>query len=192
MRGQHLAVGLADARGRRGRHDRQVHGRRGDGLLECAHRAKGSRGRRFARPFARIEAASEPPTPRWPRRGCPEVSVGIGLNTGPASVGLMGSKDRLSYTCNRRQRDAGRAAGGADADLRNRQIAVGDATRRPHCPRVCARCAGPGRGQGVRTGGTGSPRAPEGTEGLESSDRHAGRGPRGLSSHRNWTKPRTG
>ncbi|AHM04781.1 Adenylate cyclase [Roseibacterium elongatum DSM 19469] len=31
--------------------------------------------------------------------GLPPVSVGIGINTGPASVGLMGSRDRLSYTC---------------------------------------------------------------------------------------------
>ncbi|MBY6199877.1 adenylate/guanylate cyclase domain-containing protein [Maritalea mobilis] len=31
--------------------------------------------------------------------GLPPVSVGIGVNTGPASVGLMGSRDRLSYTC---------------------------------------------------------------------------------------------
>jgi len=33
------------------------------------------------------------------REGLPELSVGIGVNTGPASVGLMGSQDRLNYTC---------------------------------------------------------------------------------------------
>ncbi len=32
-------------------------------------------------------------------QGLPRINLGIGLNTGPASVGLMGSKDRLSYTC---------------------------------------------------------------------------------------------
>lgn len=32
-------------------------------------------------------------------RGLPPISVGMGLNTGLASVGLMGSRDRLSYTC---------------------------------------------------------------------------------------------
>ena len=32
-------------------------------------------------------------------QGLPRVNLGIGLNTGPASVGLMGSRDRLSYTC---------------------------------------------------------------------------------------------
>ncbi|MCR9088060.1 MAG: adenylate/guanylate cyclase domain-containing protein [Rhodobacteraceae bacterium] len=31
--------------------------------------------------------------------GLPEVSVGVGVNTGPCFVGLMGSSDRLSYTC---------------------------------------------------------------------------------------------
>ena len=29
----------------------------------------------------------------------PRINLGVGLNTGPASVGLMGSRDRLSYTC---------------------------------------------------------------------------------------------
>lgn len=32
-------------------------------------------------------------------QGLPRVNLGAGLNTGPASVGLMGSRDRLSYTC---------------------------------------------------------------------------------------------
>ena len=31
--------------------------------------------------------------------GLPSVGIGIGINTGPAFVGLMGSRDRLSYTC---------------------------------------------------------------------------------------------
>ncbi|WP_420862641.1 CHASE2 domain-containing protein [Algirhabdus cladophorae] len=34
-----------------------------------------------------------------PAQGLPQIDVAIGVNTGPASVGLMGSKDRLSYTC---------------------------------------------------------------------------------------------
>ncbi|WP_224814394.1 CHASE2 domain-containing protein [Hasllibacter sp. MH4015] len=32
-------------------------------------------------------------------QGLPRIGLGVGLNTGPASVGLMGSRDRLSYTC---------------------------------------------------------------------------------------------
>lgn len=32
-------------------------------------------------------------------QGLPRVTLGVGLNTGTASVGLMGSRDRLSYTC---------------------------------------------------------------------------------------------
>jgi len=32
-------------------------------------------------------------------QGLPRVELAIGLNTGPASVGLMGSRDRLNYTC---------------------------------------------------------------------------------------------
>jgi len=32
-------------------------------------------------------------------QGLPRVDLAIGLNTGPASVGLMGSRDRLNYTC---------------------------------------------------------------------------------------------
>ncbi|WP_421702870.1 CHASE2 domain-containing protein [Aliiroseovarius sp.] len=33
------------------------------------------------------------------RQGQPPVQVSIGLNTGPCQVGLMGSQNRLSYTC---------------------------------------------------------------------------------------------
>jgi adenylate cyclase len=51
------------------------------------------------RAIARIEAAAEAANTALAAQGLPEVAVGIGLNTGPASVGLMGSKDRLSYTC---------------------------------------------------------------------------------------------
>ncbi|SFR07337.1 CHASE2 domain-containing protein [Poseidonocella sedimentorum] len=32
-------------------------------------------------------------------QGLPALDIAIGVNTGPASVGLMGSRDRLSYTC---------------------------------------------------------------------------------------------
>lgn len=31
--------------------------------------------------------------------GLPSIGIGVGVNTGPAFVGLMGSRDRLSYTC---------------------------------------------------------------------------------------------
>lgn len=34
-----------------------------------------------------------------PAQGLPLIDIAIGINTGIASVGLMGSKDRLSYTC---------------------------------------------------------------------------------------------
>lgn len=33
------------------------------------------------------------------RKGLPQVRVAIGINSGPCQVGLMGSRDRLSYTC---------------------------------------------------------------------------------------------
>jgi adenylate cyclase len=51
------------------------------------------------RAIAEVEAAAERANAALAGQGLPSVSVGIGLNTGPASVGLMGSKDRLSYTC---------------------------------------------------------------------------------------------
>jgi adenylate cyclase len=35
---------------------------------------------------------------RWQARGLPEVAIGIGINSGPMSVGNMGSKDRFDYT----------------------------------------------------------------------------------------------
>jgi adenylate cyclase len=43
----------------------------------------------------RLEALRE----RWRARGLPEVDVGIGINTGPMSVGFVGSQDRFyNYT----------------------------------------------------------------------------------------------
>ncbi|KPP89601.1 MAG: adenylate cyclase [Rhodobacteraceae bacterium HLUCCA08] len=46
-----------------------------------------------------VEAAVAEASAELQARGLPPVSVGIGLNTGHCSVGLMGSRDRLSYTC---------------------------------------------------------------------------------------------
>ncbi|MBT6489302.1 MAG: CHASE2 domain-containing protein [Deltaproteobacteria bacterium] len=36
--------------------------------------------------------------PRWHEQGLPELDIGIGVNTGPMSVGNMGSKVRFDYT----------------------------------------------------------------------------------------------
>jgi adenylate cyclase len=37
--------------------------------------------------------------PRWRERGLPEIDVGVGINTGPMSVGFVGSEDRFyNYT----------------------------------------------------------------------------------------------
>ncbi len=36
--------------------------------------------------------------PRWHEQGLPELDIGIGINTGPMSVGNMGSKVRFDYT----------------------------------------------------------------------------------------------
>jgi len=46
-----------------------------------------------------IEAAMEEANAALADDGLPQIDVAIGINTGPASVGLMGSSDRLSYTC---------------------------------------------------------------------------------------------
>lgn len=37
--------------------------------------------------------------PRWIERGVPVIDIGIGLNSGPAVVGNMGSSHRMEYTC---------------------------------------------------------------------------------------------
>ncbi|OZA10963.1 MAG: hypothetical protein B7Y02_09590 [Rhodobacterales bacterium 17-64-5] len=46
-----------------------------------------------------LNAAAERANAVLTSEGLPKVALGVGLNTGPASVGLMGSRDRLSYTC---------------------------------------------------------------------------------------------
>jgi len=46
-----------------------------------------------------VEAAIRDVNTTLPSSGLPPIDVAIGVNTGSASVGLMGSKDRLSYTC---------------------------------------------------------------------------------------------
>ena len=90
---------LPDDRGRshprRGRYRRQVHRRRGDGHLECAEpgirpclpRLPGGRGnlRGHARPACDFAERDE-------------IRVRIGINTGTALVGNVGSAERLSYT----------------------------------------------------------------------------------------------
>ena len=35
---------------------------------------------------------------RWRERGLPEIQIGVGINTGPMSVGNMGSEARFDYT----------------------------------------------------------------------------------------------
>jgi adenylate cyclase len=51
------------------------------------------------RTIAAIERAARQATAKLEAGGLPPVRVAIGLNTGKAYVGLMGSRDRLSYTC---------------------------------------------------------------------------------------------
>ena len=46
-----------------------------------------------------VNAAAEQANFYLTSQQLPRINLGIGLNTGPASVGLMGSRDRLSYTC---------------------------------------------------------------------------------------------
>ena len=50
------------------------------------------------RALAGIEAAVTRANAALAAEGLPPARFGIGINTGPASVGLMGSRDRLSYT----------------------------------------------------------------------------------------------
>lgn len=46
-----------------------------------------------------VERAAQAANVTLEAENLPPISVGVGINTGPASVGLMGSRDRLSYTC---------------------------------------------------------------------------------------------
>lgn len=42
--------------------------------------------------------ALEPLNAHWKQRGLPDIAIGIGVNSGPMSVGNMGSRARFSYT----------------------------------------------------------------------------------------------
>ena len=87
------------------RHDRQVHGRRDHGVLERAARRRGPCGARLRDRARHAGAAAHPqrgmaaPRPRRPGREHIPVAIGIGLNTGQASVGNFGSEQRFTYSC---------------------------------------------------------------------------------------------
>jgi adenylate cyclase len=46
----------------------------------------------------RMQAALEPLNRGWVARGLPELHIGVGINSGPMSVGNMGSEARFDYT----------------------------------------------------------------------------------------------
>ena len=91
-------------RARSSRHHRQIYRRLPDGVLEraarrrraCAPRLPGGAGDGGG--AARGQPATRQPMP--PRRGheAPPIMVGIGLNSGPCSVGNMGSEQRFDYS----------------------------------------------------------------------------------------------
>ena len=94
--GKHLSA-MAGGRPVARRHDRQVPGRRGDGRLRGAGAYLGPRG---ARIVVRDRDAGTPGGAE--RRGvgprCPELGVGIGVNTGSVIAGTVGGGGRLEYT----------------------------------------------------------------------------------------------
>ncbi|HTM21675.1 MAG TPA: adenylate/guanylate cyclase domain-containing protein [Kofleriaceae bacterium] len=54
--------------------------------------------RRACRTALAMMAALVPLNQRWKERGMPVIAIGIGVNTGPMSVGNMGSAARFDYT----------------------------------------------------------------------------------------------
>lgn len=56
-------------------------------------------GRKALLAIAAVEAAVQQANTDLQRAGLPAIEIAIGLNKGHCSVGLMGSSDRLSYTC---------------------------------------------------------------------------------------------
>ena len=108
------------------RHDRQVHGRRDHGVLECAARRRPATPRAPARPRSPCRRSCATLNAEWQAEAEAEgrqhipVAIGIGLNTGQASVGNFGSTQRLHLFLPGRRREPRLAAGRAVQDLRRR------------------------------------------------------------------------
>jgi adenylate cyclase len=79
------------------RHARQIHRRRHHGLLgRSGGRSRACEERGPDRPGNACRTARTEQGPR--RAGWPELKIGVGVNTGPMTVGDMGSPVRQSYT----------------------------------------------------------------------------------------------
>ena len=82
-------------------HDRQVHGRRHHGVLECAARRRPSHAARACETALAMQARLVELNAEWKAEAEAEgrphipVNIGIGLNTGQATVGNFGSTQRL-------------------------------------------------------------------------------------------------
>ena len=87
------------------RHDRQVHGRRHHGVLERAARPSSAMPRAPARRRSPCRRGCVALNEEWQAEAEAEgrqhipVNIGVGLNTGHASVGNFGSTQRFTYSC---------------------------------------------------------------------------------------------
>jgi adenylate cyclase len=84
---------------------------------------------------ARLDALGE----GWRARGLPAIDLGIGVNTGPVSVGFVGSEDRFyNYTALGDAVNLASRLEGANKEYRTR-ILLGEATRRAAGEAIVAR-----------------------------------------------------
>jgi adenylate cyclase len=103
------------------------------------------------RAIAEVERAAAAASAELQAEGYPPLHIAIGLNTGKAYVGLMGSRDRLSYTC---VGDAVTLAARLEGLTRSYGVSncVGPASAAACPPGLPRHRARPDRREGVRAG----------------------------------------
>ena len=134
---------------RRGRHPRQVHRRRADGLLGRADAPRTTTRCAPAGPRCRFLERLDQLRRAGAPRACRRFEIGVGINSGPMVVGNMGSDLRVDYTVMGDAVNLASRLEGANKDYETRIMVSEETWRRvaaqAHRSAGSARCGSDGR-----------------------------------------------